>query len=68
MKEVFDKSNPAGCPLGWRAALGDAGRPARASMVNRTHRVVRERAKTMAARRSRFAACGFRWRSARRCW
>jgi len=36
-----------------RAALSDANTPARASVVNRTHRVVRERAKTMAARRSR---------------
>ena len=36
-----------------RATLNDQTAPARASVVNRTHRVVRERAKTMAARRSR---------------
>jgi hypothetical protein len=36
-----------------RAAIGDTDAPARASVVNRTHRVVRERAKTIAARRSR---------------
>jgi hypothetical protein len=35
-----------------RTALGEINAPARASVVNRTHRVVRERAKTMAARRS----------------
>ena len=33
--------------------LPDLNSGARASMVNRTHRVVRERAKTLAARRSR---------------
>jgi hypothetical protein len=36
-----------------RAAIGDTDAPARASVVNRTHRVVRERAKTIAARRNR---------------
>ncbi len=36
-----------------RSALGNLNAPAPARMVNRTHRVVRERAKTMAARRSR---------------
>jgi hypothetical protein len=35
-----------------RMALGDMSTPARASVVNRTHRVVRERAKTIAERRS----------------
>ena len=37
-----------------REAMGNAMPTARASVVNRTHRVVRERAKTIAARRSRF--------------
>jgi hypothetical protein len=36
------------------AGVTQTGMPARGSVVNRTHRVVRERAKTMAARRSRF--------------
>jgi hypothetical protein len=36
-----------------REAMGNAMPTARASVVNRTHRVVRERAKTIAARRSR---------------
>lgn len=36
-----------------RAAMSDSNVPARASVVNRTHRVVRERAKTMAVQRSR---------------
>jgi hypothetical protein len=36
-----------------RAAMGSLNAPARASVVNRTHRVVRERAKSIAARRSR---------------
>ncbi|MEO8736054.1 MAG: hypothetical protein ABI380_05905 [Edaphobacter sp.] len=36
-----------------RAALPDANMSARASMVNRTHRVVRERAKILAERRNR---------------
>lgn len=35
-----------------RMAMGEMNTPARASVVNRTHRVVRERAKTLAARRS----------------
>ena len=39
--------------LSTRAALVDLNAPARASVVNRTHRVVRERAKRLAARRSR---------------
>ena len=53
MREAFDKSNPRDTHS-VRAALGDQSVPARASVVNRTHRVVRERAKTLAARRSRF--------------
>jgi hypothetical protein len=36
-----------------RTVLGGMNVPARASVVNRTHRVVRERAKAMADRRSR---------------
>jgi hypothetical protein len=36
-----------------REALGCLNAPVRASVVNRTHRVVRERAKSIAARRSR---------------
>ncbi len=36
-----------------RAELGSLSAAARASVVNRTHRVVRERAQTMAARRNR---------------
>ena len=36
-----------------RMAMGSMNSSARASIVNRTHRVVRERAKTIAARRSR---------------
>jgi len=54
MREGFDKSNPPDSHSVVRAALGDQSGPARASVVNRTHRVVRERAKTLAARRSRF--------------
>jgi hypothetical protein len=55
MSEGFDKSNPQDSHHSVvRAALGDQNVPARASVVNRTHRVVRERAKTLAARRSRF--------------
>jgi hypothetical protein len=37
-----------------RTALNSMNVPARASVVNRTHRVVRERAKTIAAGRRRF--------------
>jgi hypothetical protein len=54
MREGFDKSNTQDSDSVVRAALGDRSVPARASVVNRTHRVVRERAKTLAARRSRF--------------
>jgi hypothetical protein len=52
MSEALDKSisHDAHSPV--RAAWNDQNAPARASVVNRTHRVVRERAKTMAARRS----------------
>ena len=49
MKEQFDRASA--CEV--RAALAEGSAPARASVVNRTHRVVRERARTIAARRSR---------------
>ena len=51
MSEAYDKAFAAEQSAFVRSAL--AGAPARASVVNRTHRVVRERAKTIAARRSR---------------
>ena len=53
MSDALDKSISQEFRSVARAALTDANTPARASVVNRTHRVVRERAKTMAARRSR---------------
>jgi hypothetical protein len=53
MSGVFDKFNPQASPSVARAASSDQAAPARASVVNRTHRVVRERAKTIAARRSK---------------
>jgi hypothetical protein len=49
MSDAFNKSTTAET----RASLAGMNLPARASVVNRTHRVVRERAKTIAARRSR---------------
>jgi hypothetical protein len=52
MSEAFEKFDPQDSSSVARAALGDAIAPARGSVVNRTHRVVRERAKTIAARRS----------------
>jgi len=58
MNEAFDTKNDTKNPQDpgpiVRAVLADRSAPARASVVNRTHRVVRERAKSMAARRSRF--------------
>ena len=51
MSDSFEKSVSQDSRSFTRAAIVDA--PPRASVVNRTHRVVRERAKTMAARRSR---------------
>jgi hypothetical protein len=54
MSDAFDKVRSQDIRSVARASLDDANAPARASVVNRTHRVVRERAKTMAARRSRF--------------
>jgi hypothetical protein len=57
MNEAFDtkndKKNPQDSSSVARAVLADQSAPARASVVNRTHRVVRERAKSMAAQRSR---------------
>jgi hypothetical protein len=54
MSEAFGTKNPQDPAAVARAVLADCSAPARASVVNRTHRVVRERAKSMAARRSRF--------------
>ena len=56
MKDVFGKINRASEGELDRAAMGSLRSlhvGARASMVNRTHRVVRERAKQMSARRDR---------------
>jgi hypothetical protein len=54
MSKVFDTKNPQNSGSVPPAVLAGRSAPARASVVNRTHRVVRERAKSMAARRSRF--------------
>ena len=54
MSDAFDKPISQDPRSVARASLTDQSVPARASVVNRTHRVVRERAKTIAARRSRF--------------
>jgi hypothetical protein len=54
MSEAFERKNPQDSGFVPPAVLADRSAPARASVVNRTHRVVRERAKSMAARRSRF--------------
>jgi hypothetical protein len=54
MSEAFDTKNPQNPGSVPPAVLANRSTPARASVVNRTHRVVRERARTMAARRSRF--------------
>lgn len=53
MSDTFDKSAAQDTRSFIRTVLTDSTVPARASVVNRTHRVVRERARTMAARRSR---------------
>ena len=53
MSDTFDKSNRQDTRSFVRASLTDASATARASVVNRTHRVVRERATTMAAQRDR---------------
>ncbi len=57
MKDVFERVDRESVRGLDRAAIGSLGAMqvgARASMVNRTHRVVRERAKQMSARRSKF--------------
>jgi hypothetical protein len=53
MSDTFEKSNTRDTRSFVRATLTDASATARASVVNRTHRVVRERATTMAAQRDR---------------
>lgn len=53
MSDALEKSISQETGSFVRAAMNDANASARASVVNRTHRVVRERAKTIAARRSR---------------
>jgi hypothetical protein len=53
MSDAFEKPISEDSRSFARAALTGASAPARASVVNRTHRVVRERAKTIAAQRSR---------------
>ena len=53
MSDIFEKSNTEDTRSFVRASLTDASATARASVVNRTHRVVRERATTMAAQRDR---------------
>jgi hypothetical protein len=52
MSDAFDKPISEDSPSFVREVLTDQLAPARASVVNRTHRVVRERAKSIAARRS----------------
>ena len=52
MNDAFEKSLSQETRSFARTAMADMNVPARASVVNRTHRVVRDRAKTMAARRS----------------
>lgn len=52
MSDAFDRSISDDARPAARIAWNERNAPARASVVNRTHRVVRERAKTMAARRS----------------
>ncbi|WP_433971447.1 hypothetical protein [Tunturiibacter lichenicola] len=54
MSEAIDKSSSQDSSRSFaREAFTNLDTSARASVVNRTHRVVRERAKTIAARRSR---------------
>jgi hypothetical protein len=53
MKEIVEKQMDGDSGQLARTALSDLNVSARASRVNRTHRVVRERAKSIAARRSR---------------
>jgi hypothetical protein len=51
MSDIFEKPASQDSRSFARAAMGNVS--PRGSVVNRTHRVVRERAKTIAARRSR---------------
>ena len=51
--ELFDFSSLGGSHSEVRSALSEMNGPARSMAVNRTHRVVRERAQSIAARRSR---------------
>jgi hypothetical protein len=51
MSDILEKAKSQDSRSFARAAMGTVS--ARASVVNRTHRVVRERAKTLAARRSK---------------
>ncbi len=53
MSENLDKSLRQDGDALKKAGFAGANAAARASVVNRTHRVVRERAKTMAARQSK---------------
>jgi hypothetical protein len=54
MSDAFDKSFSHDDSRSFtRESFAELDMSARASVVNRTHRVVRERAKTIAARRSR---------------
>jgi hypothetical protein len=54
MSDAFEKSYSHDDSRSFtRESFADLDTTARASVVNRTHRVVRERAKTIAARRSR---------------
>ncbi len=60
MNDLFDKPFSGGDERRFaQTALGMMNASARASMVNRTHRVVRERATTLAARRSRARSLWF---------
>ena len=52
MSDSFEKFDPDTQSF-VRSAMNETNMSARASVVNRTHRVVRERAVTMAAQRSR---------------
>lgn len=53
MSDTFEKANTQDTRSFIRATVTDTSAAARASVVNRTHRVVRERAATMAAQRNR---------------
>jgi hypothetical protein len=53
MSDAFEELESKEARSFVRSAMTEANLSARTSVVNRTHRVVRERAKTMAAQRSR---------------